>query len=153
VRRIAGGTFHHVAHSLLREHSQLLGYGERYTLLDREDAQDLMGKCISELDLAVGARRFPRAEVMLDLVSTAMNTQKPLADVLGEKRPQFLPIVDDVLRVASRFVVRKQEMQVMDFDDLLMNWKVLLAEHPDVRRRLQERFKAILVDEYQDTNR
>ncbi len=153
IRRIAGGTFHHVAHSILREYAQVLGYGERYNLLDREDALDLMSACTHDLNLAVGARRFPRAEVMLDLVSTAVNTQKPLADVVADKRPQFLPIVEDILRVGSRFVVRKQEMGLMDFDDLLMNWKVLLAEHPEVRTRLQERFRAVLVDEYQDTNR
>lgn len=153
VRRIAGGTFHHVAHGLLREFAPSLGFSERFTLMDREDARELMASCVSDLHLAAGPRRFPKAEVLLDLVSTAVNTEKSLDEVLADKRPQFLPLSEKIAQVASRFVQRKHEMQVMDFDDLLLGWKLLLANHPEVRAKLSGRFRAILVDEYQDTNR
>ena len=153
VRRIAGGTFHHVAHALLREFAPALGYSERFSLVDREDARELMASCVTDLHLAAGPRRFPRAEVLVDLVSAAVNTERPLDEVLADKRPQFLPLSEKIAQVASRFVERKHEMQLMDFDDLLLGWKLLLANHPEVRARLQERFRAILVDEYQDTNR
>ena len=152
-RQIWGGTFHHVAHRVLREHAPALGFAKGYTILDREDARDVMSAAVAECGLAVGARRFPKADVLVDLVSMAVNTQTPLADVVADRRPQFLPLTDDVLRVARRYVERKQALNAMDFDDLLLHWKVLLAEHEPVRRALAERFRHVLVDEYQDTNR
>ena len=152
-RQIWGGTFHHVANRILREHAPILGYAKGYSILDREDARDAMSAAIAECGLAVGARRFPKADVLVDLVSMAVNTQCPLADVVAGRRPQFVPLTEDILRVARRFAERKHAMNAMDFDDLLMSWKVLLAEHEPVRRILAERFRHVLVDEYQDTNR
>src|ERR671937_803573 len=138
-RQIWGGTFHHVAHRILREHAPALGYAKGYSILDREDARDVMSAAIADCGLAVSARRFPKADVLVDLVSMAVNTQSPLADVVADRRPQFLPLTDDVLRVARRFAERKHAMNAMDFDDLLMNWKVLVAEHDGVRRILADR--------------
>ena len=80
-RRLAGGTFHHVAHQVLREHGGELGYARGYSILDREDSRDVMTAAIADCGLAVGARRFPKADVLIDLVSMAVNTQTPLADV------------------------------------------------------------------------
>ncbi len=152
-RRIWGGTFHHVAFRVLREHAPALGFEKGFSILDREDGRDVMAASIADCGMAVGARRFPKADVLVDLVSMAVNTQVPLADVLADRRPQFLPLTDDVLRVARRFAERKQAMNAMDFDDLLLHLKVLLAEHEPVRRLLAERFRHVLVDEYQDTNK
>jgi DNA helicase-2/ATP-dependent DNA helicase PcrA len=152
-RRITGGTFHHVAHQILREHAAELGYARGYSILDREDTRDVMSAAIADCGLAVGARRFPKADVLVDLVSMAVNTQTPLADVLADRRAQFVALTDDVLRVARRYAERKHELNAMDFDDLLLNWKILLAEREPVRRALAGRFQHVLVDEYQDTNR
>ena len=152
-RRLTGGTFHHVAHQLLREHGGELGYARGYSILDREDSSDVMTAAIADCGLAVGARRFPKADVMVDLVSMAVNTQTPLADLVAMRRPQFSPLTEPILEVARRFAERKRELNAMDFDDLLLNWKVLLAEREPVRRALAERFRHIMVDEYQDTNR
>jgi DNA helicase-2/ATP-dependent DNA helicase PcrA len=152
-RRITGGTFHHVAHQILREHGAELGYEKGYSILDREDSRDVMTAAIADCGLAVGARRFPKADVLIDLVSMAVNTQTPLADILADRRPQFVPLTDDVLRVARRYAERKHELNAMDFDDLLLNWKILLAERETVRRAIAGRYRHVLVDEYQDTNR
>jgi DNA helicase-2/ATP-dependent DNA helicase PcrA len=151
-RRLQGGTFHHVAHQVLREHGGELGYARGYSILDREDSRDVMTAAIADCGLAVGARRFPKADVLIDLVSMAVNTQTPVADVVAARRPQFAPLTDDVLRVARRYAERKHEMNAMDFDDLLLNWKILLAEREPVRRALAARWRHVLVDEYQDTN-
>ncbi len=152
VRRILGGTFHHAAHVLLRQFAQTLGFSQAFTVLDREDARDLMASCIAERRVA-RERRFPRAEVVLDMVSMASNLQSMLAQVLVDRRPQFLPLAEEVLAVAQRFQQRKQHLNLMDFDDLLLHLKRLLVEHPEVRAQLLERFHCVLVDEYQDTNR
>jgi DNA helicase-2/ATP-dependent DNA helicase PcrA len=152
-RRIWGGTFHHVAHRVLRDHAEQLGFTRGYSILDREDSRDVMSAAIADCGLAVGSRRFPKADVLIDLVSMAVNAQTPLADVVADRRPQFLPLSDEILRVARRYAERKQQMNAMDFDDLLLHWKALLAERPEIRQAQGERFRHVLVDEYQDTNK
>src|SRR5207237_4686395 len=105
------------------------------------------------LGYGVGQRRFPRADALIDLYSSAVNTQRPLAEVIASETPQFVALEDEILKVARRFAERKAQMNAMDFDDLLLNWKRLLDDHPLARAALQKRFSAVLVDEYQDTNR
>ena len=152
-RKMLSGTFHHVAHGLLRDYAPRLGYADRFGLLDREDAKEVMASATADLGYGVGQRRFPRADALIDLYSSAVNTQRPLADVIVSEAPQFVALEDEILRVARRFAERKAQMNAMDFDDLLLNWKRLLVDHPLARESLQKRFSAVLVDEYQDTNR
>ncbi len=152
VRRILGGTFHHAAHVLLRQHASVLGFSTSFTVLDREDARDLMVTCIAERRLK-SDKRFPRPDLVLDLVSLAANLQQPVSHVLMDRRPQLLPLAPEVLAAAARYQQRKAQMHLMDFDDLLVHLKRLLTHHPDVRESLTERFHCVLVDEYQDTNR
>ncbi|AGC45793.1 ATP-dependent DNA helicase UvrD [Myxococcus stipitatus DSM 14675] len=152
VERILGGTFHHVAHTLLRRHASALGYSERFTVLDREDARDLMVSCLAERKLK-SDRRIPRPELMLELVSLATNLQQSLSDVLVDRRPLFVPMAPEVFVTATRYRQRKAQLHLMDFDDLLLNLKRLLVEQPAVRAELAERFHSVLVDEYQDTNK
>src|SRR6266403_550140 len=151
-RRMWGGTFHHVAHGLLREHAARLGYADRFGLLDREDSKEVMASATADLGCGVGQRRFPRPDALIDLYSSAINTQRPLAEVIALESPQFVALEEEILRVARRFAERKAQMNAMDFDDLLMNWKRLLVEVPQACEALQRQFDAILVDEYQDTN-
>src|SRR3954470_7253109 len=149
-RRMWGGTFHHVAHGLLREHAPRLGYSERFGLLDREDGKEVMASATADLGYGVGQRRFPRADALVDLYSTAINTQRPLAEVIAAESPQFVALEEEILAVARRFAERKARMNAMDFDDLLLNWKRLLVEVPAARESIVRRFAAVLVDEYQD---
>src|SRR3954463_14682877 len=152
-RKLWGGTFHHVAHGLLRELAPRLGYADRFGLLDREDAKEVMASATADLGFGVGQRRFPRPDAMIDLYSCAINTQRPLAEVIVSDAPQFVALEEDILRVARRFAERKAQMNAMDFDDLLLNWKRLLVEVPGARESISRRYTAVLVDEYQDTNR
>ncbi|RMG21301.1 MAG: ATP-dependent helicase [Deltaproteobacteria bacterium] len=153
LRRLWGGTFHSVANLTLREFGARLGYGERFAILDREDAGELMKSCIAELKMGERGRRFPKGDVLVKIVSTAVNTQTPIADVVADAYPHFASLTEEILEVAAHYMRRKRELDAMDFDDLLLNWKVLLVEHPEVRAAQAGRFRHILVDEYQDTNR
>src|SRR4029077_5951715 len=86
-RRIVGGTFHHAAYALVREHAALLGFPQGVGILDREDARDLMEACAAQLGLTRGPRRFPKGEVLVDLCSAAVNTQSSLPSVIASRRP------------------------------------------------------------------
>jgi len=153
ISRLWGGTFHAMANRILRTHGHHLGYNERFGILDQEDAAELITACVAELGYAQGPTRFPKAKVLLNLVSATVSRQLPLADLIQEERPQFARLTDEILEVSRRYLQRKRELNLMDFDDLLLNWKVLLIEQPEVKAALSGQFRHVLVDEYQDTNR
>ncbi|MCW5970324.1 MAG: ATP-dependent helicase [Blastocatellales bacterium] len=152
VRRVWGGTFHSIANRLLRRHAASLGYSDNYTILDSEDAKDLIDVCIDEAAIDASARRFPKGEVLREIFSFATNTDTPLGEVIAAKYPHFEPLTPQIARVDRLYQERKHERNSMDYDDLLINWKRLLVEVKDVAAIYQDQFQHILVDEYQDTN-
>ncbi|MFH1809958.1 MAG: ATP-dependent helicase [Pseudomonadota bacterium] len=151
-KQVWGGTFHHVANILLREGAELLGYQRNYTIIDREDAKDVMAAAIVGVGVDHRQKRFPKPNVLVDIVSASVNTHRSLAEVVARRYPYFLSQADTLVKVAREYVDRKLAMNAMDFDDLLVNWWVALDELPELAARWQERFRYILVDEYQDTN-
>jgi DNA helicase-2/ATP-dependent DNA helicase PcrA len=153
VRRVWGGTFHRIANLVLRRHASALGYEANYTILDAEDARDFLNTCVDEAGIDTKARRFPKAEVLQDIISYANNTDRPLNEVVPRTHPHFEPLVQQMMRVDAIYMERKRERNVMDYDDLLLNWKSLLLHKPDIAGIYAEQFQHILVDEYQDTNK
>jgi len=151
--RVWGGTFHHIGNRILRRHAPLVGYQPNYSILDRDDAKKLMNSCLSDLKINPRKSRFPKGEVIGSLWGLAVNTRKPIAEIVLERVPYFHGFLDDIQAVVERYRNRKRELNVMDFDDLLFYWETLLREHPEVRQRYNEQFQHLLVDEYQDTNR
>ncbi|MDT7689512.1 MAG: ATP-dependent helicase UvrD/PcrA [Acidobacteriota bacterium] len=152
-RRVWGGTFHRIANLILRRHAESLGYTSSFSILDTEDAKDFLSVCVSEAGVDTKARRFPKAEVLQDIISFATNTDTPISDVIPRRYPFFEPLTEQITRVDRLYIERKRERNVMDYDDLLLNWKRLLEEREEVARIYQEQFEHILVDEYQDTNK
>ncbi|HYY42089.1 MAG TPA: ATP-dependent helicase, partial [Pyrinomonadaceae bacterium] len=153
VRRVWGGTFHRIANLVLRRHAAALGYSDNYTILDSEDARDLLNVCVDDAGIDTRARRFPKAEVLQDIISFANNTDRTISDVVARRYPHFEPLVQQIARVDSVFMERKRARNVMDYDDLLLNWKRLLMEKADIAALYADQFQHILVDEYQDTNK
>jgi DNA helicase-2/ATP-dependent DNA helicase PcrA len=153
LRRLWGGTFHHIANRTLREHAESLGYLPNYTILDAEDSKELIGACVREADIDTKARRFPHSEVLQDIISFASNTVSSIEDVLLRFYPYFEPLTFDIALVNDLYQRRKKRENLMDYDDLLINWKRLLQEQPTIAAHYAEQFRYILVDEYQDTNR
>lgn len=151
--RVVGGTFHAVGNRLLRRFGDKLGYPPSYGILDREDAQDLMGAALTDIQPDTPAQRMPGAAVLCELYSLVVNTGKRLGEALTARYPQFAAQQDVIQTVFRRYMERKRAALVMDYDDLLLNWLLLLRRHPEVRAHLQGRFLHVLVDEYQDTNR
>ena len=148
-----GGTFHSVGNRILRRHADRLGYPRNFTILDREDAKDLISAAIDSAEIDVKATRFPKADVLGDIFSLVVNTEKPVAKLLEEQYDYFSALAPQIEDLQRRYAERKRAAGVMDFDDLLVLWLKLLQEHAEVREQYQRRFQFILVDEYQDTNR
>ena len=153
MNRVTGGTFHSAGHRILRRYAEFLGYSPRFSILDREDATDLMGAALADTSPEVPGQRMPKPRLLVDLYSFVINTGHDLADVLSERAPQFIDQGEVIAGVFKRYLERKRAADLMDFDDLLLNWLLLLTRFPRARQELQENFSHILVDEYQDTNR
>ena len=152
ISRLWGGTFHHIAHLILRVNAPFLGYGRNFSIIDTEDARQLINTCISEVGCDAKSGNFPRGNVLGEIISLSVNTKVPLDEIVAMRYPFFSYRLDDIKAVASHYILRKRKLNVMDFDDLLLNWKKLLTDFSDVLRSYAERFSHILVDEYQDTN-
>jgi DNA helicase-2/ATP-dependent DNA helicase PcrA len=147
-----GGTFHSMGNRVLRRHAETLGYPRDFTILDREDATDLVSACLGEAKIDVKATRFPKADVLAEVFSLAANVQLTIPEALARHFPTFEGLAETITDLQARYAERKRQTGVVDFDDLLGLWLRLLREHADVREHHQRRFQFILVDEYQDTN-
>jgi DNA helicase-2/ATP-dependent DNA helicase PcrA len=149
-----GGTFHSIGARILRQHADLLGYRRDFTILDRDDAKDLIKACIADAGIETKkGTHFPKPEVLCEIFSLSVNTHKSTAEMLEEQFDYFEQITRQVADVQKRYTARKRATNAMDFDDLLALWLRLLQEHADVCEHYQRRFQFILVDEYQDTNK
>ena len=153
VHRIWGGTFHRIANLILRKHAVSIGFESNYSILDSEDSKDFINVCIEEAAIDTRAKRFPKAEIVQSIISYANNTDQPIEDVIIRKYPYFEMLSQQIMRVDLIFQERKKERNVMDYDDLLLNWKKLLITKPEIADLYAEQFQHILVDEYQDTNK
>ncbi len=153
VHRIWGGTFHRIANLILRRHAVSIGFDSNYSILDAEDSKDFINVCIEEAAIDTRGKRFPKPEVVQSIISYANNTDSPIEDVIIKKYPYFEMLSQQIKRVDFVYMERKRERNVMDYDDLLLNWKRLLLEKPEIAAVYAEQFQYILVDEYQDTNK
>ncbi len=151
-RDIWGGTFHHIANRILRQYGKVLGISPDFTILDREDAKDLIVSCVQDAGVDIRKRRFPQKSVLIGISSAIQNTLEPLEGVLAKRYPMFIHEAPEIEKVLVLYSTRKAERQLLDFDDLLSAWLRLLMNYDDIRQTLAGQFLHILVDEYQDTN-
>lgn len=152
IGRLWGGTFHHVGNRILRRYARHLGYESSYSIVDAEDSRQLLNACIKELGIHTADGKFPKAAVLGDIIGLSANTRIEIEDIVVDRHRGLSHCITDILKVAMRYRIRKKELNVMDFDDILINWCDLLTRFPDIRAEYSEKFHHILVDEYQDTN-
>ena len=150
-RRPWGGTFHAIAYRLVAAHAEALGL-PGVCVLDPADAAVTMDMVREERRQLIGTDvRLPRSATLVDAVSRSVNTAQPLRAVLDREYPWCAPHADDVLELARAFVGRKREHGLLDFDDLLLAWRALLAD-ATIGPSIQGLWDHVLVDEYQDVN-
>lgn len=150
-QRLAGGTFHAVAHAVISRHTETLGLPAAVSVLDRADATDVMDLLRHDHGLDGTDRRFPRAATLVDIYSRAVNTGVPARALIKTEFGWVQPHVDAVMELFRAYVARKRDRGLLDFDDLLLAWRSLLAD-PVVGPQIAGRWDHVLVDEYQDVN-
>jgi DNA helicase-2/ATP-dependent DNA helicase PcrA len=145
------GTFHAIAHRLLRMHSLALGLSKSFVIMDQGDAADLLHLIRTDFNLHRAKSRFPQKGTLLAIYSRCVNTNEPLEQALAEHFPWCQAQQADIKRIFQEYGRRKAERQLLDYDDLLLYWDQTLAI-PAIGDVIAGRFQHVLVDEYQDTN-
>lgn len=151
--KVAGGTFHSFANITLRRYAPLVGFESSFTILDQGDAEDVVNLLRTQMKFDTKERRFPRKQTLFDMFSRAVNTCTDLKDVVKQDYPHFEELMEDILKLQSAYGQYKLRHNLMDYDDMLIFLRKLLQDHDGVRTALSDKYKYIMVDEFQDTNR
>ena len=150
--RVWGGTFHASANRLLRIYGRPAGLSPDFTIMDRADSEDFLNVVRNELDLAHKEKRFPRKSTCMDIYSRRVNSDEELGVILKKHFPWCEAWEEELRTLFRHYVGRKQERDILDYDDLLLYWHEMLKDD-SFAVPMSDRFDHILVDEYQDTNR
>ena len=150
--QVAGGTFHSFANRILRRYPERLGLLPNFTIMDQADAASAMGVIRTRLGLNKADQRFPRKQTLRAIHSARINKGLDLETILYDEYPHFLEYGGQIQQVLSEYDRYKHSLSLLDFDDLLVYLRDLLAGHEDLRGRLSDQYPYIMVDEYQDTN-
>lgn len=150
-RLLWSGTFHSIGNRVLREYAHVVGLEPSFSVLDRGDAADVLDVLRQELGFSKKEKRFPRKDTCLAIYSHKVNSRAPLARTLQDFFPWCAEWADDLTQLFRRYVETKHSQQLLDYDDLLLYWHLLVRE-PQLAEEIGARFSHVLIDEYQDTN-
>ena len=152
-RQLWGGTFHSIAQRILRIHGEAIGLSRNYTILDESEAESLLKNAINQVDPTfIKSKDNPKPKVVHNLISYARNTCRTVQEEAKDRYSLLKNLVQKIADIYTAYQKIKLEQQVVDYDDLLEFLLKLLSENPEIAAHYQERFKHILVDEFQDTN-
>ena len=151
--RFWGGTFHGIGHRALRLHGEAIGLPKNFTILDADESETLLKQTVEAEDkMFFKDKTNPRPGPLFSVLSLARNTQLSLAETVADQFPQYAEISHRFSAFAAAYAKKKREQNVVDYDDLLELWLKLLTDAPEVAQHFANRFRHVLVDEYQDTN-
>jgi len=141
------GTFHSVCVRILRRNIERIGYDSNFVIYDTNDQKILIKDCLKEIDL--DPKKY-NANSIKSVISAEKNNRKSADKYIAEHYGDFYK--RNVGEVYALYEKKMKIANALDFDDLLVKTLELIEKNEDVREEYRERFKYILVDEYQDTN-
>lgn len=151
--RVAGGTFHSFSNTILRRHGTAIGLDPGFTILDRSDSEDVVHLLRNARGLGDREKRFPRKNTLTDMFSASVNKATPLEDIVLNDYPHFAEHLETIFQLEKAYSDYKHQRSLLDYDDLLLKLRELLETRQDICAEISELYRAIMVDEYQDTNR
>ncbi len=148
---IEGGTFHSFAYKLLRRYGEKLGLKKTLSVLDEGDAEELIGKIVNLLDFREQKESFPKKDTLKSIVSLSANKNLGLREVIERYFSHLSDFLPEIKTVAKRYEDQKKERGYVDFDDLLIHARDLLAKE-EIGEAIAANYDYLMVDEFQDTN-
>src|ERR1022692_682022 len=149
--RICGGTFHAIAHRIIRAHAESFALPPAFSVIDPGDMTDLLDTLREEHGLVGTERRAPRAAVCADIYTRCVSTGTAVTDLVKASFPWCVDFTGQLAGLFRGYGAHKRAHGLVDFDDLLLLWRAALAD-PGAGPVLRGMFDAVLVDEYQDVN-
>ena len=146
------GTFHSVFARILRQEADKLGFPRDFTIYDTQDSNRLISSIIKELGLDKDIYKYKQIRNRISSFKNSLITVKAYHDDIELQEADSLSRRPKLGEIYKEYVERCFKAGAMDFDDLLLKTNELLNMHPQVLAKYQDRFRYILVDEYQDTN-
>jgi DNA helicase-2/ATP-dependent DNA helicase PcrA len=151
-QRVSGGTFHSMAHSVLRKYADQIGLNRAFTVLDQADTEDLIDLLRRQLQLTRD-RHFPRKRTIAAIFSMIVNKVLPIKKVLSQSYPEFVDERSALEKLLKSFEEYKHSRHMLTYDDLLVRLRDALEANSELRAQLSQQYRYIMVDEYQDTNK
>jgi DNA helicase II / ATP-dependent DNA helicase PcrA len=152
INSISGGTFHSFANLLLRQYSKFLNINPNFTILDTTDSEDVIDLVKKELTFEKKDKTFPRKKLIFKIISKSRNCGISIKDIIEREYSGIKEFIDDIISIEKNYQKHKNEHNQYDYDDLLEQLYTYLCENNKFKDLIQEKYKYILVDEFQDTN-
>lgn len=151
-KNVDGGTFHSFAYRILKKYARSIGFPGAFIVLDESDAEEAIHRCAVKMGLHERRKRFPKKDTLRTIISMSVNKNSTLGEIIKKEYPHFIENLADIENLRREYVTYKVDRNYLDYDDLLVYLSILL-NNDDIRDKLAERYRYIMVDEYQDTNK
>lgn len=153
-QQVNANTFHGFALSILKRYAPYTGYGNNFDIIDQDtDAGIILDRIKEELLITAHAAKFPKNKQVISILSKSATRQMSIHDVIANYYPHYDIFISMIELVSSEYQKFKKQQNKMDFDDLLKILMILMSDYEFIRNEIQDRFKFIMIDEYQDTDR
>jgi len=155
IEGMTAGTFHHVCNAILRRYAGKLGYKNNFTILDSEDAKDVLKIARNEYKENIGdmAQKLPKENIIMKIISYSKNTLKSLRESILDVSSNLIEYENDIEYIWQKYAELKKDINAMDYDDILVNTAVLFRMNKDILQFISSKYRYVLVDEFQDTNK
>ncbi len=151
-QKVFGGTFHSFSNYILRKNANLLGIPSNFTIIDSEDSADTIDLIKSELKIEKKEKAFPKKNRIQEIISSARNRNLTIRQVIQNEFSGLTEFIDQLELINQGYEKYKKICRIFDYDDLMEVLRNSLRDNLSFRRKLNNQFRFIMVDEYQDTN-
>jgi len=151
-QKVFGGTFHSFSNYILRKNANLLDIPSNFTIIDSEDSADTIDLIKSELKIEKKEKAFPKKNRLQEIISSARNRNLTIRNVIQNEFSGLLEFTDQIELINKGYEKYKRICKIFDYDDLMEVLRDSLRDNVNFRRKLNNEFRYIMVDEYQDTN-
>jgi DNA helicase-2/ATP-dependent DNA helicase PcrA len=150
--KLPGGTFHAFANYTLRRYANFLNIHPNFTIIDAEDAADIIDLIKTELKLHRTGTRFPKKKRIQEIISAARNRMLSIKNIIDREYTGLIEYADQIELIARGYQKYKEISNVFDYDDLMETLYENLKKNQPFRQKMQEKYQYVMVDEFQDTN-
>jgi DNA helicase II / ATP-dependent DNA helicase PcrA len=151
-QKVFGGTFHSFSNYILRKYANLLGIPSNFTIIDSEDSADTIDLIKSELKVEKKEKAFPKKNRLQEIFSSARNRNMTVRQVIQNEFSGLLEFIEQIELINKGYEKYKKICRIFDYDDLMEVLRDALRDNLNFRRKMNNEFRYIMVDEYQDTN-